>query len=54
MNQPYMKYLAYLNTGVELKASRSLVRLKEIKKAIQEQRLAFLQSQLKDLEDALN
>jgi len=54
INQSYQKLLSYTSAAVELKNARSLVRFKEIKKTLQEQKLSFLQGHAKEIEDILN
>lgn len=53
-SQVITKHLNITSMGVELKKFRALVRLKEIKKTLNEQRLIFLQNQMKEIEELLN
>jgi hypothetical protein len=46
--------IAFSTAAAELKNFRSLVRIQEIKKTIQEQRLLFLQAQMREIEELLN
>jgi hypothetical protein len=54
INQMYAKQISSSNISVEIKKLRSIVRIKEIKKTLQEQRLQFLQNQMKEIEEILN
>jgi hypothetical protein len=54
MNDYYSKFGNYTNLATQLKSLRSVVRLKEIEKTIQEQKLASLQSQIDKLEEILS
>ena len=49
-----MKHFSCTNMSVDLKNLRSTVRIKEIKKALIEQRLTFLQTQMKEIDELLN
>lgn len=54
INQTYYKHFQYAKLSVDIKNYRSIVRVKEIKKTQQEQRLLFLQSQMKEIEELLS
>jgi len=54
ITQYYTKQIDYAKQAVELKKNRSLVRINEIKKTLQEQRLVSLQTQMKEIEELLN
>lgn len=53
-SQIILKQMNITSMGAEIKKYRALVRLKEIKKTVQEQRLIFLQTQMKEIEELLN
>jgi hypothetical protein len=42
MNDYYSKYIEHSKIATQLKSFRSVVRLKEIKKSLQEQRFVFI------------
>ena len=54
INQPFIKLLSFSKAAVELKSYRSIVRIDEIKKTLQEQRLGSLQKQMKEIEESLS